>query len=74
MTKKILTPEEFKSTMLAKSCDKTYMQYLAIALFNDPDHPIASIPDDQMRNELFKHIDITTNEDSSRDRTKREQD
>ena len=53
-----VTYDQFKEVFKSKKNDLSLTKHLALELFNDPNHPISEIDDFELRNHLFKYIDI----------------
>jgi len=53
-----ITYDDFKTIFKSKKPDLSITQHLAIELFKNPEHPISKIDDFELRNHLFKYIEI----------------
>lgn len=56
-----ITYEQFKEIFKSRKNELTLTKHLAIELFKDPSHPISEVNDFELRNHLFKYIDIIAN-------------
>lgn len=67
MTSKSISHQELKRIIKNKKCNTPWPEYLAIEIFNDPDHPIADIHTDDIRlsRDLFKYLILSYEEKDS---------